>query len=77
MRKKTNPPVAAVITMRTIFVKYIFSTEIVLPDAQNSKKRAKAVSAHGCPLATIWIRPRPVCHVQGLGAVPTRLTSKA
>ena len=51
--QKKNPPVAVVITMRIILVKYTFSTEVVLPDSQNCKKRAKAVSAHPWPLATI------------------------
>ena len=51
--QKRKTPVAAVITMRIIFVKYIFSTEVVLPDSQNCKKWVKAVSAHGGPLATI------------------------
>ena len=55
--QKKIPPVAAVITMRIFFVKYFLSTEVVLAESQNCKKRAKAVSAHGCPLATIkiWI----------------------
>ena len=52
-QKKT--PVAAVITMRIFFVKYFLSTEVVLAESQNCKKRAKAVSADGCPLATIWL----------------------
>ena len=52
MRKKITP-VAAVITMRIIFVEYTFSTEVVLADSQKCKKRAKAVCRHGWPLATI------------------------
>ena len=49
-----KPPVAAVITMRIFFVKYFLSTEVVLADSQNCKKRAKAVCRHGWPLATIF-----------------------
>ena len=52
--QKKKTPVAAVITMRIFFVKYFLSTEVVLAESQNCKKRAKAVSANRWPLATIY-----------------------
>ena len=51
--RKEKTPVAAVITMRIFFCEFILSTEVVLADSQNCKKLAKAVCAHGWPLATI------------------------
>jgi len=51
--QKEKTPVAAVITMRIFFVKYFLSTEVVLADSQNCKKRAKAVSAFLVPISAL------------------------